>query len=96
MCHAAHDAVSQFVLLFLNRKRHVESKQGLGNANSEAAPKHSHKQRFSLLSSIKFNFRGHAAVSHYSNVARMVSQLGGMRWKSHYGVHILEKMLAPA
>lgn len=45
MCRPAHDAaVSQFILLlFLNRKRHVESKQGLGNANSAAMPKRSHK-----------------------------------------------------
>lgn len=25
----------------------------------------------------------------------MVSQLGEMQWKSHYSVHMLEKMLAP-
>lgn len=96
-CPVDDTAVTQFILLlFLNRKRRVESKQGLGNANTEAVPKQSHKKRFSLLSSIKFNFWGHAAVSHYSNVARMVSQLEGMRWKSHYGAHTLEKMLAPA
>lgn len=72
---AALLTMSQFiVLLFLNRKCHVESKQSLGNANSETVSKHSHKQRLSLLSCIKFNFWGHAAVSHYSNV---VSQLGG-------------------
>lgn len=89
---AALPTMSQFILLlFLDRKSPVESKHCWGNANSRAMPKHLHKQSFSLLSSIKFNFWGHVAVSHFSNVARMVSQLRGMRWKSHYSVHILEK-----
>lgn len=30
-----------------------------------------------------------------SNVVRTVSQLREMQWKSHYSVHMLEKMLAP-
>lgn len=99
-CRVDDTAVTQFILLlFLNRKCRAESKQGLGNANTGAVPKQAHKERFSLLSSIKFNFWGHAAVSHYSNVVRMVSQLEGMRWKSHYGARThtrWKKMLAPA
>lgn len=63
----------------------------------ERCQKQSHKKRSSLLSSIKFNFWGHAAVSHYSNVARMVSQLEGDAVEiSLRRTHILEKMLALA
>lgn len=62
-CPVDDAAVTQFILLlFLNRKRRAESKQGLGNANTGAMPKQPHKRRFSLLSGIKFNFWGHAAV----------------------------------
>lgn len=52
-------------------------------------------QQYLLLFTIKFYFWGIAAVCLYSNVARVVSKLWEMQWKSHYSVHMLEKMLAP-
>lgn len=51
-------------------------------------------QQCLLLFTVKFYFWGIAAVSLYSNVVRMDSKLGEMQWKSHYCVHMLEKMLA--
>jgi len=48
-------------------------------------------QQCLLLFTVKFYFKGIAAVSLYSNVVKMVSKPGEMQWKSHYCVHILEK-----
>lgn len=61
---------------------------------TEARPrdvKPSDDQRCLLLFTIKFYFRGIAAVSRHSDAVRMASQLGEMQWKSHYSVRMLER-----
>lgn len=60
---------------------------------SDAQP--TDNQQYLLSFTIKFYFWGIAVVSLHSNVERMLSKLGEMQWKSHYSVHMLEKMLAP-
>lgn len=65
--------------------------QRLGTQAQQNDAKPSENQQDLLLFTIKFYFWGIAVVSHYSNVVRMVSQLGEMQWKSHYSVHMLEK-----
>lgn len=79
LCGPAHDAaVTQFILLlFLNRTKCWKSTRPGKCTHHSSAKNHSHKQRYSLLCSMKFNFWGHAAVSHDSNAERTISQLGG-------------------